>query len=113
GVKKITGTDIGRFKGFEVMGRGVSGRMTRLKVIGTQAAVEIAPELRIRQALGSLKSSTFVWDRGDGSVTFIGAGFGHGVGMCQNGAIGMADAGRTYQQILAHYYSGSEVVKIY
>jgi len=54
-----------------------------------------------------------VWDRGNGSVTFTGAGFGHGVGMCQNGAIGMADAGRTYQQILAHYYSGSEVVKIY
>ena len=113
GVKKITGTDIGRFKGFEVMGRGVSGRMTRLKVIGTDATVEIAPELRIRQALGSLKSSTFVWNRGNGSVTFTGAGFGHGVGMCQNGAIGMADAGRTYQQILGHYYSGSEVVKIY
>lgn len=113
GVKKITGTDIGRFQGFEVLGRGVSARITRLRVIGSSATVEIAPELRIRQALGSLKSSAFVWDRAQGSVTFTGAGFGHGVGMCQNGAIGMADAGKTYTEILGHYYGGSEVVKIY
>ncbi len=113
GVKKTTGVDIGYFKAMEVMGRGVSARITRLKVIGTAATVEIAPELRIRQALGSLKSSAFVWDRAGGSVTFSGAGFGHGVGMCQNGAIGMADAGKSYAEILGHYYSGSEVVKIY
>lgn len=113
GVQKITGTDIGTFQRFEVMGRGVSGRITRLKVVGSAATLEIAPELRIRQALGSLKSSAFIWDRGSGAVTFTGAGFGHGVGMCQNGAIGMADAGKKYAEILQHYYSGSEVVKIY
>ena len=113
GVKKITGTDIGAFRGLEVMGRGVSGRITRLKVTGDRNIVEIAPELKIRQALGSLKSSAFVWERSKGSIHFRGAGFGHGVGMCQNGAIGMAASGKKYVDILKHYFSGSEVVKIY
>lgn len=113
GVRKITGMDIGQFKGFEVLARGVSGRITRLRVNGTGNSVDIAPELRIRQALGSLKSSAFYFDVGNNSVTFRGAGFGHGVGMCQNGAIGMADAGVRYDDILKHYFSGSEVVKIY
>ncbi|HNU68057.1 MAG TPA: hypothetical protein PKG82_02800, partial [Myxococcota bacterium] len=110
---KETGVSIGQFTEFEVLHRGVSGRITRLRVKGSSGSVDIAPELRIRRALGSLKSSAFYFDVGNGSVTFRGAGFGHGVGMCQNGAIGMADAGIRYDEILKHYFSGSEIVKIY
>lgn len=113
GVAKETGVSIGQFTEFEVLHRGVSGRITRLRVKGSSGSVDIAPELRIRRALGSLKSSAFYFDIGNGSVTFRGAGFGHGVGMCQNGAIGMADAGIRYDEILKHYFSGSEIVKIY
>jgi len=99
--------------------RGVSGRITRLEVRGTQATSILAPESVIRRALGGLPSSAFVVDRycdtAGRPVVFVlwGAGWGHGVGMCQAGAAGMALAGRTYREILAKYYPGASIEKRY
>jgi stage II sporulation protein D len=93
--------------------RGVSGRVTELLVVGARGQARVAGELTIRRLFGGLKSSLFVVRRdGDGWV-FDGAGFGHGVGMCQTGAIGMAEAGHGYREILEHYYRGARVRKLY
>jgi SpoIID/LytB domain protein len=117
GIKAQAGTDIGTVKEMKVLERGVSGRVTRLEVSGSKGSIVLSPELRIRKALGSLRSSMFVvepvTEGGTAAWQFVGGGFGHGVGMCQVGAIGMAAKGIDYRAILRHYYQDSEVVKIY
>jgi SpoIID/LytB domain protein len=118
GVREQTGTDPGDVSGLAMLDRGVSGRVTRLEVAGASGKVVLSPELAIRKALGGLKSSLFVFEADRDPSTgllfrFRGAGFGHGVGMCQVGAIGRADQGQDYKTILKAYYPGSEVVKIY
>ena len=105
--------EVGRVRRLVAKQRGVSGRIGILAIEGDKATVEVAGDLHIRRLLGGLKSTLFeVHRRGDGFV-FRGAGFGHGVGMCQMGAIGMAGAGRTHAQILAHYYRGSHLHRLY
>ena len=95
--------------------RGVSGRITRLEVRGTQGTSTLSPESVIRRALGGLPSSAFWVDRycddAGRPVVFVlwGAGWGHGVGMCQAGAAGMAQSGHSYREILAKYYCGTEI----
>ena len=75
--------------------------------------VTVEGDLKIRRLLGGLKSSAFLARR-DGSRWIIeGAGFGHGVGMCQTGAIGMAGTGKGYRDILGHYYQGSHIHALY
>ncbi len=118
GVREMTGVDVGEVTELKPLERGVSGRVTRLKVTGQSAAVELSPELVIRKALGGLKSSLFVVDlqeepSGRRSFRFRGAGFGHGVGLCQVGAIGLAEQGKKYDFILKHYYPGTELIRIY
>lgn len=117
GVKEQTGTDPGDVKGLRALERGVSGRVTRLEVAGTAGTIVLSPELRIRKALGGLRSSLFVVDDavegGQRGFAFTGGGFGHGVGMCQVGAIGRAQSGQGYEQILKAYYPGSELLQIY
>jgi len=116
GVKEQVGRDPGEVRGLRAVERGVSGRVTRLEVQGALATVLVSPELAIRKALGGLRSSLFVADEvseGGRAFAFTGAGFGHGVGMCQVGAIGMAAAGVPFAKILEHYYPGSELVQIY
>ena len=98
--------------------RGISGRIRRLRLVGAKGSAVLEGDLKIRRTLGGLKSSLFVVtaQREGGRVTswrFDGAGFGHGVGMCQTGAIGMAESGRSYKEILRHYYPGSHVRKLY
>ena len=93
--------------------RGVSGRIGVLAIEGDKGRVEVSGDLHIRRLLGGLKSTLFEVSRqGDGFV-IRGAGFGHGVGMCQMGAMGMAAAGRRSAQILAHYYRGSHLHRLY
>ncbi len=107
---------IGAVRSLRVIARGKSGRATRLVVGGTNGDVELVGELVIRRALGDLKSSMFLVrpDRdAHGRFQLIGGGHGHGVGLCQHGAIGMANAGRSYQHILAHYYTGSRVARLW
>lgn len=114
-VREITDTDVGDVAALVPLERGVSGRVTRLVVRGRSGSVELSPELAIRKALGGLKSSLFVVDPVDGgqAFRFRGAGFGHGVGLCQVGAIGMAEQGKKYDAILKHYYPGTELTRIY
>ena len=101
--------------------RGRSGRICRLKIVGTERTFTIGKELEIRRALSQthLYSSAFVVDKEnikDGvpqTFTLTGAGWGHGVGMCQIGAAVMGARGYSYDSILLHYYRGAEIKKIY
>ncbi|MDB4968379.1 MAG: SpoIID/LytB domain protein [Myxococcales bacterium] len=110
---------VGPLKDLKVLERGVSGRATRLRISGDGGDKELRGELEIRRALGNLKSAMFVLDlTRDGSghlgaVSATGGGHGHGVGMCQVGAVGMAQAGRSYLDILRQYYGASHLRKLY
>jgi stage II sporulation protein D len=112
-------TDPGPIRSLNVMRRGVSGRALQVVLEGANARVDVTGELRIRSMFGSLRSSLFVVDllrNTDGNVaefSFHGGGFGHGVGMCQDGAVGMAHKGHSYQDILKQYYTGVFVDRIY
>ncbi len=115
---KSRGRNIGDIKSIEVLSRGVSGRVKRMKMTGSKGSTVVERELNVRRMFGGLKSGLFtfkVQKRGNfvQSVAFNGAGFGHGVGMCQTGAAGMASTGSKYKQILKHYYSGISVKKLY
>ena len=92
---------------------GVSGGSRELAFVGDRGRGSVTGELRIRRMLGGLKSSLFSARRDGDAWVIDGAGFGHGVGMCQTGAIGMAEAGRGYREILEHYYRGARVRKLY
>jgi len=117
GTLKITGKDVGPVTGMNVLERGVSGRIVRLEVTGERGKAIVSPELPIRKALTALRSALFVFDVVAGPsgrvFRFSGAGFGHGVGMCQYGAIGRAVKGHKFRDILGHYYTDTEVVRIY
>ncbi len=109
---------VGRVLGFKALDRGVSGRIARLEIRGSKGTVVAEGDLHIRRLLGGLKSSLFVVattgkSEAPTSFTFRGAGFGHGVGMCQVGAIGMAEADKTHEEILAHYYRGTHLHRLY
>lgn len=112
---------VGEIRALEVRRRGASGRIEELAVIGTAGECVIARELAIRQALSpsTLYSACFVVDheRGDDgrlrAVTLRGAGWGHGAGMCQVGATVMALENYTHEQILTHYFRGTDLCVIY
>ncbi|HYS82560.1 MAG TPA: SpoIID/LytB domain-containing protein, partial [Anaeromyxobacteraceae bacterium] len=104
---------VGHVRSLEVTGRGASGRARSLVVTGDAGRGTVEGELRIRQLLGNLPSAMFVVGR-DGEATVLrGGGWGHGAGMCQWGAIGRAEAGQSYREILRAYYAGAEVAKVY
>jgi stage II sporulation protein D len=109
---------LGRIVRLEPITRGISGRIRALRIVGDKASATAEGDLHIRRLLGGLRSTLFAIDvEGPRSAptafVFSGAGFGHGVGMCQVGAIGMADAGRTHGQILGHYYRGTHLRRLY
>ncbi len=93
--------------------RGVSGRARELRLVGSSGSAVVQGELRIRRLLGNLPSAMFVVDRDGESWVLRGGGWGHGAGMCQWGAIGRAEAGQGYREILRAYFSGAEVARIY
>ena len=110
---------LGRLVHVEVLGRGPGGRVIGVRVSGTSGSLEILQELPVRRAFRNLLSGLFVLDakknaRGElAELTFRGGGWGHGVGMCQMGAIGRAERGQSYRQILEHYYGGAVVEALY
>jgi SpoIID/LytB domain protein len=109
----LAGLGVGKVRALSIPSRGVSGRARVLEVEGAGGRAEVAGELRIRRLLGNLPSAMFVVDR-DGETTVLrGGGWGHGAGMCQWGAVGRAEAGQGYREILRAYYSGAEVAKVY
>jgi stage II sporulation protein D len=105
--------EVGRVQQLTAKQRGVSGRIGALAIQGDKGSVVVSGDLHIRRLLGGLKSTLFEVQREGTAFVIRGAGFGHGVGMCQMGAIGMASAGKPYAQILAHYYRGSHVHRLY
>jgi SpoIID/LytB domain protein len=104
---------VGHVTAIEVVDRGVSGRVRNVRFVGARGRVVVSGELRVRQLLGNLRSGMFVVDRTGAEWTFTGGGWGHGVGMCQQGAIGMGEAGRSAGQILHHYFKRSAVQRVY
>ncbi len=111
--KLLAPLGVGEVKGIEVLERGVSGRARAVRIDGSAKSETVRGELRIRQTFGGLRSSLFVVEVADGAAKFRGAGFGHGVGLCQTGSIGMAEAGKSYREILQHYYRGSVLRKLW
>jgi SpoIID/LytB domain protein len=111
--------EVGPVQAMTLSERGVSGRASVLTLSGEKGATQVRGELNIRRLFGMLNSSMAVVEPArdaEGQITgwvFRGGGWGHGVGMCQTGAIGRAEAGQRYQEILRHYYNGAEVAPIY
>lgn len=110
-VKERSGIDFGQILDLQPIRRGPSGRIVELKIIGSNKTMVVGKELEIRKWLSKshLYSSAFVVDKQDGKFILTGAGWGHGVGLCQIGAAVMADQGYSYDKILAHYFPGSKL----
>ncbi len=117
--EKTAALKLGAIFTLTVVERGVSGRARLLNISGENGATQIRGELNIRRLFGMLNSAMFEVrlekDAKGRPATWIftGGGWGHGVGMCQTGAIGRAEAGQSYKEILAHYYNGAIVAPIY
>lgn len=120
-IRQRTKTDYGDILDLIPLQRGKSGRITRLQIVGSKKTMCIGKELEIRRTLSSshLFSSAFVVDKVEGvdgvpqAFTLTGAGWGHGVGLCQIGAAVMGEQGYTYDRILLHYYEGAEIKAMY
>jgi len=118
-VKARTGTDFGIITELEPIQRGASGRITKLKITGSLKTMIIGKELEIRKSLSRshLYSSCFFVEKlndGDETKFFLhGAGWGHGVGLCQIGAAMMGARGYSYRDILMHYFRGVLFEKLY
>lgn len=107
--------DLGEIIGLIPVERGASGRISRLKIVGTKKSFTIGKELEIRKVLSTshLFSSAFVVDQNQDTFTLHGAGWGHGVGLCQIGAAVMGERGYDYKQILSHYYRDADLKQMY
>jgi SpoIID/LytB domain protein len=110
-----SGIDFGKVTALEPLSRGTSGRIDRLRIVGTKRTIIVGKELEIRRWLSRshLYSSAFVAERTEGGFTLHGAGWGHGVGLCQIGAAVMGARGYNYKQILKHYFRNAEIERLY
>ena len=120
-IRKNTKTDYGDILDLIPVQRGTSGRICKLKIVGSEKTLTIGKELEIRRTLSDshLFSSAFVVDKGELKngvpqwFLLSGAGWGHGVGLCQIGAAVMGEKGYAYDEILLHYYKGAEIKCFY
>ncbi len=118
-IRKRIGIDVGLVEDFIPQKRGTSGRLIKLKIVGTKRTLTIGKELEIRKALSTshLYSSAIVFEKEtkghEVSFTLQGAGWGHGVGLCQIGAAVMGAKGYGYREILQHYFRGAMLEKRY
>ncbi|WP_294628189.1 SpoIID/LytB domain-containing protein [uncultured Bacteroides sp.] len=122
-IHRRSGIDFGKIIDLIPVERGTSGRLVRLKIVGTLRTLTIGKELEIRRTLSAshLYSSAFVVDKEyteeepelPSRFILTGAGWGHGVGLCQIGAAVMGEQGYTYEEILSHYYPGSTIERPY
>ena len=110
-VRTRSGIDFGTITDLIPVRRGPSGRIIELRIVGSKKTLLVGKELEIRKWLSKshLYSSAFVVDKEDGKFILTGAGWGHGVGLCQIGAAVMADQGYSYEKILSHYFPGSKL----
>ncbi|MBR6926642.1 MAG: hypothetical protein IKH52_05485, partial [Bacteroidaceae bacterium] len=122
-LQKKRGEDYGEIKALEPVERGTGGRIKRLRIVGTKRTQVIGKELEIRRSLSEthLLSAAFIvtpeyeGDNTNSPARFRlqGAGWGHGVGLCQIGAANMAAQGYPYTDILLHYYRGAHIACCY
>lgn len=114
-ILKRIGIDFGLVTDLIPVERGTSGRLVKLKIVGSKRTLTIGKELEIRKALSPshLYSSAFVVLKENGKFVLVGAGWGHGVGLCQIGAAVMGAQGYKYKDILLHYYIGASIEKEY
>jgi SpoIID/LytB domain protein len=120
-IRRKSGIDFGEIIDLVPEARGASARLIRLRIVGTRKTLAIGKDLEIRRTLSPshLHSSAFVVDKvGDeggipGTFVLRGAGWGHGVGLCQIGAAVMGDMGYTPESILAHYFTGAQIKNVY
>jgi len=120
-IRTKTKSDYGDIIDLIPVQRGPSGRICKLKIVGTLKTLTIGKEMEIRRTLSDshLFSSAFVVDKGEIKegipqwFLLSGAGWGHGVGLCQIGAAVMGEKGYPYEEILLHYYKGAEIRKFY
>ena len=114
-VSRKTGIDFGTITDLIPLERGKSGRIWRLKIVGTKKTFTIGKELEIRRALSEnhLLSSAFEVEKQGDRFVLHGKGWGHGVGMCQIGAAVMGEQGKTYDEILLFYYRGAQIQRLY
>ena len=121
-ILKRSGIDYGQIIDLVPVARGTSGRLWKLKIVGTKKTLTIGKELEIRRTLSAshLYSSAFVVDKEElspegipGRFVLTGAGWGHGVGLCQIGAAVMGEQGYRYDAILLHYYIDAQIEKLY
>ena len=118
-LKERSGMDFGVVEELQPVERGASGRIVRLRIVGSKAVKVVGKELEIRRWLSPthLYSSAFVVDKenvGNQGCKFVlkGAGWGHGVGLCQIGAAVMGERGYSYDSILGHYYPGAVIADV-
>ncbi|MEK6566574.1 MAG: SpoIID/LytB domain-containing protein [Bacteroidota bacterium] len=114
-VRDKSGIDVGVIRNLVPMERGPSGRITKLKIKGLSKSVIVGKELEIRRWLSRshLYSSAFVVRKEGERFVLYGAGWGHGVGLCQIGAAVMATKGFKAEEIVKHYFRGAELKKLY
>lgn len=121
-IKERSGIDYGQIIDLVPIARGTSGRLWKLRIVGTKRTLTIGKELEIRRTLSPshLYSSAFVVDKEElsaegipGRFILTGAGWGHGVGLCQIGAAVMSEQGYKYDEILKHYYIGACIEILY
>ena len=116
-IRRKSGLDFGEIVDLQPLERGKSGRITRLRIVGTKITRIIGKELEIRRTLSEshLYSSAFVVERSEivndipQHIRLVGAGWGHGVGLCQIGAAVMGEKGYQYDEILHHYYQNAAI----
>ena len=116
-IRRKSGLDFGEIIDLQPLERGKSGRITRLRIVGTKLTRIIGKELEIRRTLSEshLYSSAFVVERSEivndipQHIRLVGAGWGHGVGLCQIGAAVMGEKGYQYDEILHHYYQTAAI----
>lgn len=110
-IARRSGIDFGRIEALTPKARGTSGRIYQLEIRGTRRTLTVGKELIIRRWLSDshLRSSAFTVDRTADRFTLRGAGWGHGVGLCQIGAAMMAARGLDYRTILRHYFPGTRL----
>ncbi len=120
-IKKKSGIDFGDILDIVPVERGDSARLIKLKIIGSKKTLIIGKELEIRRLLSEshLYSSAIIIEKQEikdnipQKFLIFGAGWGHGVGLCQIGAAVMAESGYKYEEIILHYFKGTELKKIY
>lgn len=114
-IRERSGIDFGTIIDLIPLSRGTSGRIYRLKIIGDKRSIIVGKELEIRKWLSRshLYSSAFIVEKTSTGFTLHGAGWGHGVGLCQIGASVMATEGYNYREILAHYYHNAKLSRLY